>query len=199
MKKLKFIVLSMIFVTILGLGACSSNTPTPDEIEVTPELTNEDAKEILYDLLPRAEYMYSPIFNGVSINIDETQLMPGDDRFALLVDYEYSSLAQLKEDIESIFTKEVAEEEFYSRYIDSDDGLSMPLYKEYEGQLYQNIHNGGKGWATDWLIETAVIKSQEGTRVTIEMETTLFDEPFEPLTVVMEYIDGKWLIAEPLV
>ena len=180
-------------------------TPTPtvepttsqEIIEMDP-VTDDEAKAILQELLPRAAVMYGSTFNGASYKVDETKLMPGDENYALVVEGPYSSLADLKEDVESIFTQVLAEDRFYSRYLDEDDGISLPLYKEHEGQLYLNRFNGGRGWAIEWLIETSVVQSQEGNRVYIEMETILFNEPYEPLTVVLESIDGQWRIADHL-
>jgi len=184
-------------------ASASNPTATPPTVE-TPDndmpeaVSDEDAKEILRVLLPRAEAMHASTFNGESPNMDRKQPMPGDERFVLLTGGEYKSMADLKEAVESIFTKEIAESVFYARYIDEDDGVSNPLYKEYEGQLYQNTRNGGRGWAFVWLIETAVVQSLEGNQVAVQMDVTLFDEPSEPLTVVLEYVNGQWRIANQL-
>jgi len=172
----------------------------PDEpAEVPTELTvltDEEAREILSDLLPRAAFMHGSTFNGSQLNMDYEQSMPGNEDYKLVVGGDYHSFADLQADIESIFTKDLAEIVFYSRYMDMERADS--LYKEYEGQLYQYVNNYGRGWATNWFPETAVVQSQEGNLVVIEVEQTLFDEPYEALRVVMENVDGQWRIAERL-
>ena len=90
-----------------------------------------------------------------------------------------------------------AQKEFYNRYLTVD--RDRPLYKDYEGQLYQDTHNGGHGWAQKFLIDTAKIKSQKNNVVEIELDTTVLDDPGDKVTLRIENVNGKWLMATGLV
>ncbi|MGQ5393476.1 hypothetical protein ACT8ZS_21890 [Paenibacillus sp. M.A.Huq-84] len=95
------------------------------------------------------------------------------------------------------FTKDIAQKLFYSHYLESQD-IGLPLYKDYEGKLYVNTRSGGHGWAEKFLIDTAKIKSQENNIVEITIDTIVLDEPFGTLTIKIEYVNRKWLMASGL-
>jgi hypothetical protein len=107
------------------------------------------------------------------------------------------SIADLKKVVEDVFTKDIAQKQFYSRYLETKD-IGLPLYKDYEGRLYVNTQNGGHGWATKFLIDTAKVKSQKDNVVEIALDTTVLDDPYGKLTIKIEYVNGKWLMASGL-
>lgn len=85
----------------------------------------------------------------------------------------------------------------HPRYLTPDQG-SRPLYKEYEGKLYEDTQNGGHGWATKFLIDTARLKEQKDNVAEIELDKTVLDDPSDPLTIKVEYVNGTWLLASRL-
>jgi hypothetical protein len=125
---------------------------------------------------------------------------PGENDYCLVIGEAWKtdidtnnvkSVADLKKAVEDVFTKDIAQKVFYNRYLTPDK--DRPLYKDYEGQLYQDTHNGGHGWAEKFLIDTAKIKSQKDNVVEIELNTIVLDDPYGTLIIKIEYANGKWL------
>jgi hypothetical protein len=160
-------------------------------------LTDNGLKYILNRLIPRALQMYG-IFNGTgAFNRDVSKTIPGEDGYALVIDENFKSVTDLKKAVEEVFTTDIAQTVFYSRYLTPSKG-SRPLYKDYEGKLYEDTNNGGHGWATEFLIDTAKLKGQKDNVAEIELDITVLDEPDDPLTITIQYVNGKWLLASRL-
>lgn len=200
-------ILFLFFAIWVLLAGCQSDNGNQTEVAKTntkespsAKLTEEEAKDILKQLIPKAEHIYR-VFNGHgAFEEDETKTIPDEPGYALVIDEKVKSIADLKKVVEEVFTKDCAEKEFYSRYLDPEPAPDYrPLYKDYEGKLYVDANNGGHGWATEFLLDTARIKSQKDHVVEIEFDKTVLDEPSDPVTVKMEYADGKWLLATSLV
>lgn len=154
----------------------------------------EEVKEILRDLIPRALHINATFNGSGTFKEDKTQTIPGEEDYALVVDEKIQSLSDLKRAVEDVYTKQMAQERYYSRYID----VERPLYKEYEGRLYVDTRNGGHGWATEFVIDTAKIKRQHDHVVEIELEQIVYDDPDGTITIKIENVDGKWLMASSL-
>lgn len=110
-------------------------------------------------------------------------------------------MTDFKNVIEGVFTKDTAQKLFYSRYLEIvDDGSKeRPYYKGYEGQLYIYKWMGGHGAATDYLTDTTKLIEQKDNIAKVELDTTLFGKPHNKLTLTIEYVNDKWLLASPLV
>jgi hypothetical protein len=168
-------------------------------------LTDNEVKDILNKLIPKAVGIYG-MFNGTgSFKSDATKTIPGEKDYCLVtgengkssVDVNnVKSIADLKKVVEDALTKDIAQKLFYSIYLEMKD--PRPLYKDYEGQLYVDTHNGGHGWATKFLIDTAKIKSQKEHVVEIALDTTVLDDPYGKLIIKIKYVNGKWLMASGL-
>jgi len=176
------------------LDGYGSNKGIQPKATSSSNLTDTEAKDILYRLIPQAVDLLG-IFNGFgAFKVEATKTTPGEDGYALVIDEKFKSVADLKTAVEEVFTKDMAQTVFYSRYLTSDKG-DRPLYKDYEGKLYQDTQNGGHGWATKFLIDTARLKGQKDNVAEIELEKTVLDDPADPLTIRIEYVNGKWLLA----
>ncbi len=193
-----------VFILLVGCQSDRGNqtevTQTKTEESPTVHLTNEEAKNILKQLVPKAENIYG-LFNPPGwLKNDKTKTIPGETVYALVIDENIKSVADLKKAVEEVFTKDVAETIFYSRYVTpGTDKDSRPLYKDYEGKLYVDADIGGHGWATKFLTDTARIKGQKDNAIEIEFDQTILDDPADPVTVKIEFVNGKWLLASPLV
>ena len=176
-RKIWAVITATVLVIAMGLAACQS---------APKQMTNDEARVIMNELLPRAREIYLEV-GGYHANMDETQLMPGNDMYALYLG-DYKSIADIKVDVESIFTKECAEDEFYWRFELEDGG-----YKEYDGKLYQSIYAGGAGYSLFFLPDTATVQSQEGDHVVVKVETEY--EEYPSVLFEIEKVDGEWLIA----
>ncbi|WP_282936144.1 stalk domain-containing protein [Paenibacillus sp. RC67] len=173
-------------------------------------LTDKEAKDILNQLLPKAVAITAGLFNGPwsgFTKTDATKTIPGEEQFVLVTGVNgkpevgtdnLKSVADIKKAIEDVFTKDTAQQLFYSRYLETEDSISLPLYKDYEGQLYVNTNNSGHGWATQFLMDTAKIKSQKNNIVEITLDTTVLDDPYGTLVIKLQYANGHWLMASGL-
>ncbi|MFD0677242.1 MULTISPECIES: stalk domain-containing protein [unclassified Paenibacillus] len=163
-------------------------------------VTDNEVKDILNQLIPKATGVYG-MFNGSGwFAEDATKTIPGEEEYSLVIGERWEtgldtesvkSIADLKKVVEDVFTKDVAE--WFYNYLTPREG-ARPLYKEYKGQLYVDTHNGGHGSATKYFIDTAKIISQEGNVVDVEFNTTEYDYPYK-MTVKIEKVNGKWLLA----
>jgi hypothetical protein len=199
-----------IFVLVVGCESSKvSNTEattTNTKASGSVNLTDNEVKDILNGLIPKAVEIYG-IFNGNgAFKSDATKTIPGEKDYCLVtgqngkspVDINnVKSIADLKKVIEDVFTKDMAQKLFYSRYLEMED--PRPLYKDYEGQLYVDTRNGGHGWAEKFLIDTAKLKGQKNNVAEMELDKTTLDFPAEKLTISIEYVNEKWLMASPLV
>lgn len=186
----------------------ATNMNTGESNPANVNLTDNEAKDILNKLLPKAIGIVEGIFNGSGwFNEDETQTIPGEKKYCLVNGERWKteldtnnvkSIADLKKVVEDVFTNDTAQQLLYSRYLEMED-IGLPLYKDYEGRLYVNTQNGGHGWATEFLIDTAKIRSQKDNRVEIALETTVLDDPDGKRIIKIEYVNGKWLMASGLV
>ena len=55
--------------------------------------------------------------------------------------------------------------------------------------------HGGHGWSTEFLYDTVKVKSQQGNRVTLTIDTLVLDEPYGRMLVTIENVNGVWLMA----
>ncbi|MFU1796413.1 hypothetical protein [Paenibacillus azoreducens] len=204
-----------LFLAILALLAgCGSNIGSPKEAtkmntqeSQSIHLTDNQAKDILNQLIPKAVSIYG-LFNGIGFfKFDTKKTIPGENEFCLVTGVsgkpaidaaDVKAIADLKREVEEVFTKDTASNLFYSRYLETKD-IGLPLYKDFEGRLYVNTNNGGHGWAEKFLIETAKLKGQKDNVAEIELDTTILDDPGDKLTIRIEFVNGKWLLASPLV
>ncbi|WP_157276557.1 hypothetical protein [Paenibacillus sp. Soil766] len=160
-------------------------------------LTDNEAKDILKQIIPKAVKFYG-VFNGTgSFKLDKTKTIPGEPNYAQVIDEKITSIEDLKKWVEETFTKDVAQTVFFSRYLTPGIG-SLPLYKDYEGKLYNDTGNGGHGWAFDYLTDTAKVISQKDNVAVVELDRTLFNNPDIKLTLRIEYINDKWKLASRL-
>lgn len=195
MRSIAILVLCFMYMAIGDQSKISeSMEPVTSPAVTSVNLTDQEAKEILNRLIPQAVDLLG-MFNGFgAFKVDATKTIPGEEGYALVIDETFKSVADLKKAVEEVFKKDMAQTVFYSRYLTPDKG-SRPLYKDYEGKLYEDTQNGGHGWATEFLIDTARLKGQKDNVAEIEIDKTVLDDPSDPLTIRIEYTNGKWLLA----
>jgi hypothetical protein len=188
-----------------------TQTPIPTQTLTTTNVnltTDNEVKDILNGIIPKAVAIYGTFNVNGAFKSVVTKTIPGEKDYCLVTDIRQQngkspvdmgnvkSIADLKKVVEDVFTKDIAQKVFYSRYMTPDK--DRHLYKDYEGQLYVDTRNGGHGWATKFLIDTAKVKSQKDNVVDIELKSTVFDKPYGTLIIKMEHINGMWLMASGL-
>lgn len=213
--KSKLFLFLAIFVLLVGCESYKRIQTEVTKTEVTKtdtkesysvNLTDKEVKDILNQLIPKAVNIYA-MFNGTGwFKIDTTKTIPNEAEYCLVTGETWKtnintnnvkSIADLKKVVEDVFTKDVAEKVFYSRYLTPVKGV-QPLYKDYEGKLYEDTKHGGHGWATKFLIDTARLKGQKDNVAEIELDKTVLDDPDDPVTIKIEYVNGKWLLASQI-
>ena len=70
---------------------------------------------------------------------------------------------------------------------------------DYEGKLYVDSNNDGKGFAFDWDYNTIKIVSLSDDSITATINRSLSDEFDEINTVNLVNENGKWLIANDFI
>jgi hypothetical protein len=194
-------ILTLLLFVFLGYTGINTDSHQAEETK----LGDQQGIEILQQLLPKAEVFAAGVFNGSGAFVeDKTQTIPGEPQYALVNGEkadtgtgDIRSIAELKQAVEKVYTKEAAEKRFYSRYLAGED-VGLPLYKDYQGKLYVNTQNGGHGYSTKFLYDTVKVISQKGTTVTLSVETLVFDEPYGRMLVTIENVNGEWLMASGL-
>ena len=192
-------ILTLLLFVLLGYTGMNTGSQQAEETK----LGNQQGIEILQELLPKAEVFAANVFNGSgSFQEEWTQTIPSEPQYALVTGEktrmklgigDIRSIAELKQAVEKVYTKEAAEKLFYSRYLAGD--ADLPLYKDYEGKLYVDTHNGGHGYSNEFLYDTVKVKSQQGNRVTLTIETLVLDEPYGRMLVAIENVNGEWRMA----
>ncbi|MCS7462560.1 hypothetical protein N0M98_20780 [Paenibacillus doosanensis] len=157
--------------------------------------------------MPKAVDIVAGMFNGSgAFKEDASQTIPGEEQYRRIYGDKWksgidtssvNSIADLKKVVEQVFTRDTAQKQLYSRYLETTD-TGLPLYKDYEGRLYVNTQNGGHGWATQFLIDTAKVKSQKDHAAEITLDTTVLDDPYGTAIIKIEYVNGQWLMASGL-
>ncbi|MBP1989511.1 hypothetical protein [Paenibacillus eucommiae] len=206
----KLFLLLVLLVLLIGCVGCemasekgdkehnTEVTKTDTKVDSTVKLSDKEVKDILNQLIPKALNIHVGLFNTSNeFKVDETKTIPGDVGYVLVLDEKVKTVADLKKTVEEVFTKDIAQKVFYSRYLTPEKG-DRPRYKDYDGKLYVDIETGGRGWATTFLIDSAKLKGQKGRVAEIELNRTVLDDPADPLTIKIEYVNGKWLLASRL-
>lgn len=190
-------ILTLLLFVFLGYTGMNTGSQQAEETK----LGDQQGIEILQELLPKAEVFEASVFNGSgAFAEDRTQTIPNEPQYALVTGEkagtgygDIRSIAELKQAVEKVYTKEAAEELFYRRYLAED--VDLPLYKDYQGRLYVNTQNGGHGYSTKLLYDTVKVKSQQGNKVTLTIDTLVLDEPYGRMLATIENVNGKWLMA----
>ncbi len=191
-------ILTLLLFVLLGYTGMNTGSQQAEETK----LGDQQGIEILQVLLPKAEVFAANVFNGSgAFAEDKAQTIPNEPQYALVTGGkadtgigDIRSIAELKQAVEKVYTKEAAEELFYSRYLAGEDA-GLPLYKDYEGKMYVNTQNGGHGYNTRFLYDTVKAKSQQGNRVTLTIDTLVLDEPYGRMLVTIEKVNGEWRMA----
>ncbi|MDR1537605.1 MAG: hypothetical protein LBU32_06345 [Clostridiales bacterium] len=190
----------LLAAVLLCFAACNAPSeetgPGVEEPVAYDLLTDEDIRMLMPDLVDRALEIYS-MFNGVGFNMDLDETMPENGSYTLIADSGFTNMSDLKNAVESVFSKECAEYLFYSRYINVPDDIGLPLYKEHAGRLYGNIDNGGHGYAMEWFADSSIIIYQEPGFLEVMIPVKIYGEDDKRI-VIIKNVNGKWLFTGPL-
>lgn len=187
MKKI-FIVQSLLLIILLfSAASCASFS----------ELTDEDARAILSDLIPKSEEL-NEIYWGKGLPASEDS--EGFDTMQYYVevspDSKYQTIAQLVTATEAVFSEEFCKLIFELGFYGSDD--ISPRYGESEnGVLQVNVSDKGYTLQTKLFPENAVIVRGFGDEVIVKVPATFGGEPYEDIELHLVKENGVWLLNSP--
>ena len=150
-------------------------------------LTESEAKEILRELLPAAQRLQGLLF-GSSLSYSESNyLFKGQTKYCAVTNPNYQSIQDIKETVETIYTKQCATERFYNSVFDT----FYPRYIEQDGKLY--VSPGGIGGGYTWNMDSlTILKTEDPNVVFIQMEREGYGETTNE-TIELCKENGKWL------
>ena len=213
-KALRMLIVTVIYTVLYFILTSCANTNTTDNNNVssspqpTVSITEDEAKAIITDLIPKAANFYRSVFNGgSSFQTNTSVTIPGFENYVLVDDDRIKSSADLKSWVEEVFTPEMAELIFFSRYMrDLDKPLSSfdpldytPLYYDYDGKLFVDSGNGGRGFAFDWDYSSIKITELKDDVIIADIDRYLFEEFDETSSIILVKRDAQWLIANDFV
>lgn len=177
------------FKTDSTASQTAAQTPATEETEATAEPA---AAEI--DYAATANELFGAFnqidrLGGTAVPYDETvTYTEGEEVFYLLPKMPYTSVADLKEYMESYLTEEMISSR-YSNIIGGDN----PLYIDHDGQLYVRPNAKGCGFAFYEENNEPVISNQSESSFTAQMD---YDNFGEKSTLEIEVVkDGElWKI-----
>jgi hypothetical protein len=213
--------LAVICLAIILLFGCSKaeynspiSTNTPDVAANSPSAvsstTEEEAKALVTELVPQMAKLNREVFNGSGyFKVDETVTIPDFPNYVLVVDETITSVADLKAMVEAIVTPEIADICYYQKYLKDldlpldtfDRNEYTPSYYDFEGKLYVDQYNGGKGFPFEWRPDTITITSITESTITAEIIriSHIDATPDVTDTVVLEKRGAHWLIANDFI
>lgn len=154
--------------------AATTAATTATHLPATDPLSTEEVQEIFAPLVERALTLSGRVFNSCNyFEYDESQTVPAQEApgnspyYALVVDDNIHTLADLKALVEQTLTPECAQRTYYRRYL--DDG--SPLYWEYKGRLYVDTNNGGHGFPFHYREDTVDVRQQWADAMEVAIDT----------------------------
>lgn len=154
-------------------------------------VTLDEAKATLKPLMDKGRIILSYYSNeGLKVDYDSEPKIIDGEKYYKVRDENFKSIEDIKIATERVFTHEYANKTFYE-YAFNDSGGYPALYKEVDGVLYEATP-GGIGYAIEVILDTMVIKMQTEESLILEVETKLFDEPYENMTIVLKLVNGSW-------
>lgn len=175
----RFAVIAIIISVIFSVCACSGYA---DDSEIIGALG---------ELLPKSKYLYSAVYGDIL-----EHGLPDDTGYCLVEDEELTSISQIKEALYTVFTPEYADIICNTAFrgVQTDDGYISAKFMEREGKLYVNPSTT-EDFATprDFDISSASVKEKNlyMAKVEISHNGTVIE-------VILQYMDGKWLIDSPV-
>ena len=180
MKKLLAIILSL--AMLLTMFGCTGES-APSKWQ---------AKKIVADVVPKAEELAKNImsFGYFTDRLDRTQKYEGSNEgeytYYALKDCKYSSISDIKEEINLLFSDSGAKR--MMQRLDSEP----PTLKEIDGKLCATDSN--RGFLTHWEIDTMKILSITKDRIVVKMEMMSTEEEIHYADIELAKVDGKWLV-----
>ncbi len=190
-----------ILLPLTGCGGqtASSIGPNSMQSEAGDAITQEQAVAITKDVLKRCDDILFVLHYPCLIQADENQTIPDDPDFWLITDSRFQTVADLEAYIETGYTSDYMEKNFYYYFHERPDGGDQN-FKEYNNRLYASSITGGIGNLLSYGIDTLRILSQSPDNLIIECDMYIEEAaPYEfqgTRTISMKKVDGVWLMHD---
>lgn len=149
-------------------------------------LTNEEAKEILSELIPMGKEMMGIGYGGALQFSMDDYVEDGYYTYYAVTDPNYQSIADIQAALKKVYTQQYIENTF----------RGFKRFTEQNGKLY--IAPGGIGGGTTWNLDTLRILSQSADVAVIELKAESYGDIFTQ-TIEIRRVDGKWLLNSSVV
>lgn len=146
-----------------------------------PSLTDEEAKEILSELIPAGTEMMGIGYGGALQFSMDDYVEDGYYTYYAVTDPNYQSIADIQAALEKVYTQQYIENTF----------RGFEQFIEQNGKLY--VAPGGIGGGTTWNLDTLRILSQSADVAVIELEAESYGDVFMQ-TIEIQKVDGNWLL-----
>ena len=161
--------------------------------------SDEEMRREIAELLPRS-YEATDLIYGAGAPIEEDFEIDPNWKFSHYAPVAATGIYKSEEDIkllvESVFTKDYAEEMYEYAFKGNDDLMSR--YNTSEGKLYIDVTKEPLGMATDIYAETAKVVSGSAYACLVEIEYSMNGgQTREKMTVRMVKTDDKWYFDGP--
>lgn len=161
--------------------------------------SEDEMRREIAQLLPRS-YEATDLIYGAGAPIEEDFEVDPNWKFSHYAPVATTSPYKSEEDIkllvESVFTKDYAEEMYEYAFKGNDDLMSR--YNTSEGKLYIDVTKEPLGMATDIYAETAKVVSGSAYACLVEIEYSMNGgQTREKMTVRMVKTDDKWYFDGP--
>ena len=158
------------------------------------ELSQDEVKAIVDDLLPRGEKAVELIY-GMAVQAKIPQSAPetdGADFFP--VTGPSRSLSEIKKEVEAVFTPQVAGE-YYRECLSGDD----PVFRETDGVLQYNRNHRKYAALPEWQADTAILMRQTVDEITVEMDVV--SQGSEPVrqNLKLKKTGDRWYLDSELI
>lgn len=170
------------------------------------ELTDEEARELLARLVPKAEEINEIFFGEGLPAVDEAyENEPvATAYYPVHPDFGYKSIAEIKAAAEAVYSKRYLEGIYVTAFrgvtSESSDGVIdtsvSPRYKEISGELRVDVFADKNELRTKPDVSTAKVVEKTSEYVKVSMNYTS-GESSGTMTVLLTVQEGVWLLDSP--
>lgn len=164
------------------------------EASTEETMTVDDVKKMIEPKLNDGYNLMASFTNGFTTKSDkpateDTDFFPVDDP-------RFTTVAELKTEIEKYFSKQLAEELFYGML--EGGGGDAVKYKDIDGKLYCNNSFGGKGYSAGWDVNDLTILSQTADTLKVQLTLLRFDTPEGKCEISMTKENDNWVFDKTI-
>ena len=164
-----------------------------------PSLSDEEAKEILREKLPKSYYVMAAVYGDLlkvqdAEKIDESWTTP--HYFKVMDNSYYKDIASIKKDAEEVFSPMYLETVYEYAFLGNDE--SMSRFAEDKGHLTVDVVKKPYNILTDLYIDTAVVRKSSKFAAEIEIDGSADGgKTVKKVLITLACVDGEWLFNGP--